>query len=127
VPGHDLPATVEPTEAIEVAAVENVIELPVLASVLRPSSPEFYEVVTALEDIECMRGEHTRSLVLDQLRFAGMIRYFGSRRLHLVSILRTCCDFDGGVIELVRAIADIEPSDSLPLRRLLKLLTGDAT
>jgi hypothetical protein len=125
VPGHTLP-DVHAANGVAVVA-EGVIELPLRASVVLPSTPEFYEVVTALEDIECMRGEHTRSLVIDQLRFAGVIRYFASRRQHIISILRTCCDFEDGVIELVRAITEHEPSDSKSLRRLLQLLTGSAT
>jgi effector-associated domain 2 (EAD2)-containing protein len=91
---------------------------------LQPASPEFYEVVDALEEIPCMQGEHTRTLVLDQLRFAGTIRYFPMRRAHVTSILRTCCDFETGVWELVQVISNMEPPDSIPLKRLLSLLFG---
>lgn len=133
VPGHELPPLPPALVDTTVAAVETTtletpvaIELPVLMSALRPSSPEFYDVVTALEDIQCMRHEHTRALVVDQLTFAGAIRYFPNRRAHLISILRTCCDFPDGPIELVSAISDHEESGSLPLKRLVTLLTGGA-
>ncbi|MDQ3786816.1 MAG: hypothetical protein M3422_06170 [Actinomycetota bacterium] len=90
--------------------------------VMRPASPEFYQVVDAIEAIPCMQGEHTRSFVIDQLRFAGAIRYFPNRRAHVTSILRTCLDFEDGVVQLVTAISEQEPSGSVPLNRLVSLL-----
>jgi hypothetical protein len=100
---------------------------PVLVPVLlRPASPEFYEVIEALEEIPCMRDERERSQVVDQLRFAGTVRYFPSRRAHLTSILRTCLDFENGLVELVTAISSQEPSGSLPMRRLVTLVFGGA-
>jgi hypothetical protein len=91
---------------------------------LRPASPDFYEVVDALEEIPCMQGEHTRGQVVDQLRFAGMVRYFASRRAHITSILRTCLDFEDGLKELVLVISEQESGESVPLKRLLSILTG---
>jgi hypothetical protein len=95
-----------------------------LPSVVRPASPEFYQVVDAIEAIPCMQSEHTRSLVVEQLRFAGSVRYFPNRRAHVTSILRTCLDFEDGVLQLVTAISGQEPSGSIPLDRLVALLTG---
>ena len=89
------------------------------------ASPEFYELVNALEELPSMRSEHTRSLVVEQLRFGGTIPYFPNRRAHVTSILRTCLDFEGGIDELMLAIMDHEPSDSLPLARALDLLTSN--
>ncbi len=94
----------------------------VVTPVMRPASPEFYQVVDAIEAIPCMQGEHSRSFVIDQLRFAGAIRYFPNRRAHVTSILRTCLDFEDGVVQLVTAISEQEPSGSLPLNRLVSLL-----
>jgi len=96
----------------------------VLTPVVQPASPEFYQVVDAIEAIPCMQGEHTRSLVVEQLRFAGSVRYFANRRAHVTSILRTCLDFEDGVVQLVTAISGQEPSGSAPLNRLVALLTG---
>lgn len=90
---------------------------------LIPATPVFYRVVEALEAIPCMQGEHTRSFVVDQLGFAGAIRYFPDRRAHVTSILRTCLDFEGGLVELITAISSQEPSGSVPVRRLMSLLT----
>lgn len=98
----------------------------VLTPVVQPASPEFYQVVDAIEAIPCMQGEHTRSLVVEQLRFAGSVRYFANRRAHVTSILRTCLDFEDGVVQLVTAISGQEPSGSAPLNRLVALLTGAA-
>jgi hypothetical protein len=95
----------------------------VLTTPMRPASPRFYQVVEAIEAIPCMQGEHTRSFVIDQLGFAGAIRYFANRRAHVTSILRTCLDFEDGVVQLVTAISGQEPSGSLPVNRLVALLT----
>jgi class 3 adenylate cyclase len=122
-PDHVLPpASLEPSASVP-AVVPN--GEPVLAPVvLRPASPEFYQVIEALEEIPCMRDERERSFVVDQLRFAGTVRYFPSRRAHLTSILRTCIDYDTGVVELVTVISGQEAKGSLPMRRLLALLFG---
>ena len=125
-PGHELPP--EPAPPPEHAMPSAVFTAsPVLVvPILRPASPQFYEVVDALEEIPCMQNEHTRSQVVDQLRFAGMIRYFASRRAHVTSILRTCLDFEDGVVQLCTVISQQESRESAPLQRLLKLLTGGA-
>lgn len=120
-PGYELPAA--PPAAMEGSDVVPAGHGAEVAP-LQPASPEFFEVVDALEDIPCMQGEHTRGLVLDQLRFSGTIRYFPTRRAHITSILRTCCDFETGVWELVQVISNMEPRDSIPLKRLLSLLFG---
>lgn len=93
---------------------------------MRPSSPEFYEVVAAIEAIPCMQGEHTRPLVVEQLGFSGAVRYFANRRAHVISILRTCLDYEDGVRQLVTAISGMEPSGSVPVSRLVALITGTA-
>lgn len=98
----------------------------VLTPVVRPATQEFFQVLDAIEAVPCMQGEHTRSLVVEQLRFSGAIRYFPNRRAHVMSILRTCLDFEDGVVELVTAISGQEPSGSVPLNRLMALLTGAA-
>lgn len=123
-PGYDLPVRLPVRR--EASRVQTADQTRGRATVLAPASPEFYEVVYALEDIPCMQGEHTRGLVLDQLRFAGSIRYFPMRRAHVTSILRTCCDYETGVWELVQVISAMEPPDSIPLKRLLSLLYGGA-
>ena len=114
-PGHELPAG--PLVAV---AGEPIVLMPAP----RPASPEFYEVVDALERISCMQSEHERSLVIEQLRFAGSIKYFANRRTHLTSILRTCLDYEDGVLELVTVIVNQEPAGSVPLKHLLSLLSG---
>jgi hypothetical protein len=117
VPGHEaaVPTVRPPDEIVDTVVV------PVR---LRPASPRFYEVVDALEEIPCMRQEDSRFLVVDELSFAGAVGHFTRRRAHVISILRTCLDFDNGVLELVSVITNHEPSGSLPLRRLLTILTG---
>lgn len=95
----------------------------VLTPSVRPASPRFAQVVEAIEAIPCMQGEHTRSFVVDQLTFASAIRYFPNRRMHVTSILRTCGDFEDGLIQLLTVITEQEPSGSLPVKHLVTLLT----
>lgn len=110
-PGDDRPAQVVPTEDGDPLVV------------LPRTSPVFFQVVDALEQIPCMRDEHLRQLVFDQLSYAGMIRYAPTRRAHLTSMLRTCTAVENGLVELVTTISNLEPPDSLPMRGLLNLLT----
>lgn len=98
-----------------------------VAPTLRLVSPEFYEVVGALEEIPCLQDESSRALVIDQLPFAGSIAYFSSRRAHLTSILRTCLDYEDGLVQLLSAVTRLEPAGSIPVKRLHALLTGEAT
>jgi hypothetical protein len=120
----ELPADLPVRSSAEPVMVVRAEQPVIVAPRLRPASPQFYEVVDALEEIPCMQNEHTRSQVVDELRFAGMIRYFASRRAHVTSILRTCLDFDDGVPQLVTTILNKESGESVPLKRLLTLLNG---
>jgi glycine cleavage system H lipoate-binding protein/tetratricopeptide (TPR) repeat protein len=90
-------------------------------------SSDFDQVVDALLAIPCMGADQTRNLVIDMLGFSGFIRYFTKRRAHVISILRTCLDHETGLADLVTAIARVEPSDSLPVERLIGLLTDLST
>jgi hypothetical protein len=112
-PGDDLPAP--PPATVD----------PEPVTVMPRTAPPFFEVVDALEQIPCMRDEHTRTLVVEQLSFAGAVRYAPTRRAHLTSILRTCAGVENGVVELISAISNLEPPDSIPLRRLARLLTNN--
>jgi effector-associated domain 2 (EAD2)-containing protein len=91
---------------------------------LRPGTQRFFEVIDALEQIACMRGEHTRAEVVEALSFSGNIRYHPSRRAHIMSILRSCTDFEDGVLQLAKVIVDYESNGSDPLKRLLSLLAS---
>jgi effector-associated domain 2 (EAD2)-containing protein len=91
---------------------------------LRPGTQRFFQVIDALEQIACMRHEHTRAEVVEALSFSGMIRYHPGRRAHIMSILRSCTDFDDGVLQLAKVIVDYESNGSEPLRRLLSLLAS---
>jgi Effector-associated domain 2 len=115
--GHELPAgALEPLANVAVVATPD----------LKPASREFYEVVDALEQIPCLQSEHSRTFILEQLTFAGAITYFPNRRAHLTSILRSCLDYDEGVSQLVLAVTNLESARSIPVKRLIALLTGEA-
>jgi Effector-associated domain 2 len=121
VPGHELPADSTAPAMRDDAPV--VLGKPITVSILpSPSSAEFFRVVAALEQIQCIKSDELRPMVVEQLRFAGTIRHFSARRAHVISILRTCFDFENGVVELIQAIANLEGDESIPLRRLVSLL-----
>jgi hypothetical protein len=113
---HELPAG-----AIELVTNGFVV----LTPAVRPATPEFYRLVDALGEIPCLQTEHSRSLVLEHLSFADSITYFPSRRPHLASILRTCLDYEDGVVQLLTAVTNLESFGSVPVKRLLALLTGE--
>jgi class 3 adenylate cyclase len=90
-----------------------------------PSSMEiFFAVVEALESVPCMRTEDTRQLLIEQLRpaIASAVRYYPQRRAHVVSIVRTCLDYQGGLHELLAAISGLEQDGSMPVQRLVDVL-----
>lgn len=101
--------------------------IPTLDRGARPQlgRPSLVELVDALEDVPCMRAHDTRSQVVGQLRpaIAGAIPYFAQRRAHVLSILRTCMDYEQGLAELLTRISDMESEDSIPLRRLVAIAT----
>lgn len=132
-PGHELPPDDRPEDQLErkddLAATTTEPEIeperPVfVVQPLRKGSQRFFEVLEALEEIACMRNEHTRSEVVEELRFSGAIKYFPNRRSHIVNILRTCTDFEDGVLHLAETIVRYEATDSEPLKRLLSLLAS---
>lgn len=89
----------------------------------------FFAMVDVLESIPCMNTENDRALLIKQLRpaIAGAIRYHPQRRAHVMSILHTCRDYDGGVDELLTAILKIERDGSLAVQRLVDLLVAPSS
>jgi hypothetical protein len=90
------------------------------APVAQPSLDLLSALVDVLETVPCLRDEHTRALLVSQLRptIAGVVPYSPQRRIHAIHIVRTCLDHDGGLAELITAIAYLEGQDSIPLRHL---------
>lgn len=54
--------------------------------------------------------EGSRQLVIAQLRpeMANAVPYFAQGRLHLLSLIKTCMNYPGGVEELVSAVRLVE-------------------
>ena len=129
-PGHELPSDDQLTRKADPLATPDKTafvepEQPVFVVLpLRPGTQRFFQVIDALEEIACMRSEHTRDEVVQELQFSGMIRYHPGRRAHIMSILRTCTDFEDGVLQLAKVIVDYESNGSDPLKRLLSLLAS---
>lgn len=100
--------------------------LPAAATSLPTAIPRetFYALADALEAIPCLFSDLDRAAVISQLRptIAGAIRYHPQRRIHLVNIIRTCLDYEGGLPELMMTVRDIEGPESIPLRRLLTVV-----
>jgi hypothetical protein len=83
-----------------------------------PAGGTFVDLVDAVSEVGVMGDVAGRQLVLDQLRpeISASVHYHGQSRLHLVSILRTCQRYEGGLAELARVLRDLE-GDSLAMRR----------
>lgn len=82
------------------------------------------DLVSALEAVPCLQNDDTRAWLVSQLRpaISGAIRHYAQRRMHVMSILQTCMNYEHGIAELVAAIANIEQADSLPFQHLLETL-----
>jgi hypothetical protein len=93
------------------------------------SSAAFAELVAALEAVPSMASDATRSLVVTNMMpsIAGAIPHYPQRRLHVIAILRTCLDYDGGITNLLSTLASFE-AGSAPFERLCvtasRLLNG---
>ena len=84
----------------------------------------FFSVVEALESVPCMRAENTRLMLIDQLSpaISGNIKHFSQRRMHVVSILQSCLDYQEGLHELLTAICLLEQAGSVHVQRLVDAL-----
>jgi Effector-associated domain 2 len=82
----------------------------------------YMALVDAVGAVPTMLNEDTRSLVVLRLRptISGAIRHFPARRAHVMSIVRTCLDHDGGLADLLTVVRDIE-GDSLAWKRLAEV------
>lgn len=75
-------------------------------------------LVDALLTSRTMLDDEERRLVVSRLRpeIAQSVRYRARARLHVIEIVRTCLDYEGGLPELLRALRELE-GDSFPVRR----------
>jgi hypothetical protein len=80
---------------------------------------DFTDLVDALLEVDSIRDDSARSTVLALLpvHIAGSVPHHPRARLHVIGLLRTCLDHEGGLLELVAVLRDLE-GDSLPVRRL---------
>ncbi|WP_246257620.1 effector-associated domain 2-containing protein [Amycolatopsis anabasis] len=90
-----------------------------------PPASEYFRVVDALESVPCVAATESRRALIRLLRPAvsGAIREHPGRRMHVMEMLNTCLDYDGGLAELVGLITRIEGEESLPVRRLIKTIS----
>ena len=81
-----------------------------------------FDLVDALLAVPVMADANGRRLVLDLLRpeIAAAVPDNPSARLHVVSLVRTCLLFEGGIAELVAAVSDLA-GDCVPVRRLVEI------
>ncbi|MCS7483284.1 hypothetical protein ACFFQW_47585 [Umezawaea endophytica] len=82
-----------------------------------PRGTRFVDLVDALSALGVMVDVAGRQVVLEQLRseIGAAVRYHAQTRLHVVSILRTCQRYEGGLAELAGVLRDVE-GDSLAMR-----------
>jgi len=65
----------------------------------------FFELVEAFLDVPCVRDEGNRRLLLGRIRpeIATVVPNYPSDRLHVIALLRTCRQYDGGLDNLIDA------------------------
>jgi hypothetical protein len=79
----------------------------------------YMALVDAVGAVPTMLNDDTRSAVVGRLEpdISRAVRHFPARRAHVMSIVRTCLDHDGGLAGLLAVLRDIE-GDSMAWRRL---------
>ena len=89
----------------------------------QPEPPEqsgdaFGALVDALLSAPSMSDEPSRRLVLSRMRreIAQAVPHHQGARLHVIALVRTCLDYDGGLDDLLRVLREAE-GNSIPMRR----------
>ncbi len=79
-----------------------------------------FALVDALAELPSMLSEAGRTALIRQLRpgIAAMARQDPRPRLYLLSLVQTCLEHEGGLVEMLTALRFIE-GDSVPMRRVL--------
>ena len=82
------------------------------------SGDAFTAVVDALLEVPSVRDEQTRGLVLSRMRreIAEAVPHQQRSRLHVIELVRTCQDYDGGLDDLLRVLRELE-GESKAVRR----------
>ncbi|MCI2420110.1 TIR domain-containing protein [Saccharopolyspora sp. K220] len=92
-----------------------------------PESPTsgLFEMVDALLAVPSMAEDDTRRILVGQLRsdIAGAIAHHSKARLHVINIVNTCRNYEGGLAMLLSVIEDVE-GDSVPVRRLRQTMAN---
>lgn len=88
-------------------------------------TPPLILLFDRLLEVPTITQEAGRRLVMDQLRpeMANAVPYFAQSRLHILSLLRTCMNYPGGVEELLTAVRLVE-GNSTPIRLLDETVAG---
>lgn len=88
-----------------------------------PEQPEqsgdaFGALVDALLTMSSLSDEPSRRLVLSRLRreISQAVPHHQGARLHVIALVRTCLDYDGGLDDLLRVLREAE-GNSIPMRR----------
>lgn len=87
-------------------------------------APGNFALVDALLEVPTVADDESRKLLLGRLRpeIRNSVAGNPRARLHVMNIVTTCRNYDGGVQELVRALREVE-GDSLPVRRVREIVT----
>jgi hypothetical protein len=95
---------------------------PQKTQVADPGYQAYKAIVDVLAAVPTLENEDTRAMVVSRLRpgISGNVRHFPARRAHVMSIVRTCQDYDGGMAELLTVVHDME-GDSLPWLRVAEV------
>lgn len=91
----------------------------------------FFALIDALLEVPCVLEDDTRRILVAQLKpdIAKAIAYHAKPRYHVINIVRTCLNYDGGLAELLALVESLE-GDSLPvlaLRRTVAVVRPQLT
>lgn len=83
-----------------------------------PSGDALGTLVDALLAVPSVRDETGRRLVLSMMRpeIAQAVPHHQRARLHVIELVRTCLDYDGGLDDLLRVLRELE-GESIPVHR----------
>ncbi|WP_246257001.1 effector-associated domain 2-containing protein [Amycolatopsis anabasis] len=86
-------------------------------------APDLFELVDALLAVPVVSDDRSRQQLISLLRpeIAGAVPYDSHGRMHVLSLVRTCERYAGGLAELVTAIRALD-GDSLSVRRVEELV-----
>ena len=90
---------------------------------VEPSVPKKIRLADELLSIPVVRDRDSRRMLLELLprQIADAVPYNGKDRLHVINLVNTCLDYDGGLQHLITAIQALD-GGTTPYARAIRLV-----